>query len=74
MLNKVGDKVNSNDVTYLMTTYVYNCDIVNHNALPFPVNNKTKKQVEGKLKHWRHQAIFFREVYMNQGACNLDMQ
>lgn len=74
MVDKVGDKVNGNDVTYLMTTYNSLCDLVNHNALPFPVNNKTKKQVEGKIKHLRHQAILFREVYTNQVAFNLDMQ
>ena len=74
MLDKVGDKVNSNDVAYLMTTYNSLYDLVNQNPLPFPVNYKTKKQVEGKLKHLRHQAILFREVYMNQVAFNLDMQ
>ena len=74
MLDKVGDKVNSNDVTYVMTTYNSLCDLVNQNALPFPVNNTTKKQVERKLKHVRHQSILFREVYMTQVAFNLDMQ
>lgn len=73
MLDKVGDKINSDDVTYLMTTYNSLCDLVNHNALPFPVNNKTNKQVEGKLKHLRNQSILFREVYMNQVAFNLDI-
>lgn len=74
MLDKLGDQVNNNDVSYLTATYNTLCNLINSNALPFPVNNKTKKQVEGKLKHLRHQAILFREMYMNQVAFNLGMQ
>lgn len=43
MLDKLGDQVNNNDVSYLTATYNTLCNLINSNALPFPVNNKTKK-------------------------------
>ena len=65
-----GD-VLSSDVSYLMKTLNSLCDIVNSTSLPLPVNGKTIKQIEGKLKHLIQQATLFREFYMNQVAFNL---
>ena len=75
MINTVKRKaegdVLSSDKSYLMKTYNSLCDLLNSSSLPLPVNGKTIKQIEGKLKQLLHQTILFREFYMNQVAFNL---
>ena len=65
-----GD-VLSTDVSYLMKTFNSICNIINASSLPLPVNGKTIKQIEGKLKHLIQQTTLFRELYMNQVSFNL---
>lgn len=75
MINAVRRKsdgdVLSTDVSSLMKTFNSLCDIVNSSSLSLPVNGKTIKQIEGKLKHLMQQTTLFREFYMNQVAFNL---
>ena len=65
-----GD-VLSTDVSYLMKTFNSICNIINSSSLPIPVNGKTIKQIEGKLKHLIQQTTLFRELYMNQVSFNM---
>ena len=65
-----GD-VLSTDVSYLMKTFNCICNIINSSSLPIPVNGKTIKQIEGKLKHLIQQTTLFRELYMNQVSFNM---
>ncbi|KAJ7380636.1 hypothetical protein OS493_007001 [Desmophyllum pertusum] len=75
MINTVRNKSDgdllSSDVAYLMKTFNSLCDIVNSSSLPLPVNGKTNKQIEGKLRHLLQQTTLFKEFYMNQVAFNL---
>jgi len=68
---KSNGDVLSSDVSYLMKNFNSLCDIINSSSLPLPVNEKTRKQIEGKLKHLTQQKMLFRELYMNQVAFNV---
>ena len=68
---KADGDVLSSDKSYLMKTFNSLCDLVNSSSLPLPVNGKTIKQIEGKLKQFLHQTTLFRELYMNQVAFNI---
>ena len=76
MLNTSRNKGNCDmldDVSVLTTTFNSLCDIMNYNSLPFPVNTKSKRQVQGKIVHLRQQTILFREMYMSQVEFNLNV-
>ena len=75
VINEISRKpdgdVLSTDVSYLMKTFNSICNIINSSSLPIPVNGKTIKQIEGKLKHLIQQTTLFRELYMNQVSFNM---